>query len=138
MTQINGTSDQNLAGQVGAMGEEIGRLRKLCLKLLEERTDGKALTISQSEELKISLQGAWAELERKQGYLADALQENADLRNQLTGSAPSSEVEVLKASLQEAWDELGRKQGYLETAYTDSKALADELAALRARHGASA
>lgn len=137
MTKDFGGRDPKLDDQVIAMGEEIARLRKLCLKILDERVDGSVLTVSQSKELKNSLQAAWAELERKQGYLADALKENADLRNQLNGVGQDSQVKALQASLEAAWAELGRKQGYLETAYADSKLLIDELAALRAKYGVS-
>ncbi len=137
MTKDFGGRDPKLDDQVIAMGEEIARLRKLCLKILDERVDGSVLTVSQSKELKNSLQAAWAELERKQGYLADALKENADLRNQLNVVGQDSQVKALQASLEAAWAELGRKQGYLETAYADSKLLIDELAALRAKYGVS-
>lgn len=123
MSQSNGEATPlDPSQQIAMMGDEIGRLRALCLKLLNEHNDGQGgqrLSQVQSDEIKNALRSAWAELERKQSYLEGAV-------------AQVTEFEALKTSLQDAWAEIERKQGYLETAFADAQVLQNELEELRA------
>jgi chromosome segregation ATPase len=142
MSQIPGGGNPEATHQLAIMTDEIGRLRKLCLKLLNEHNDGaggQRLTQIQSDEIRASLTGAWEELERKQSYLETVNAEVLDLRAQLSEiqeqktTKPQDEIQILTASLHEAWAEIERKQGYLETAVAEGHALQQEVSRLSSR-----
>jgi predicted nuclease with TOPRIM domain len=142
MSQIHGGGNAETTHQLAIMTDEIGRLRRLCLKLLNEHNDGaggRRLSQIQSDEIKASLTGAWEELERKQSYLETVNAEVMDLREKLSElreqktTRPPNEVEMLTASLHEAWAEIERKQGYLETAVAEGQALQQEVLRLSSK-----
>lgn len=96
--------------------------------------------MNREAELNAALQEAWAELERKQGYMQDAI----DTANRLQGELDSIKQTAadqaqslgaaaegaLQIALNEAWAELEKKQQFLENSFEEIRLRDEEIASL--------
>lgn len=87
--------------------------------------------MTREEQLEVSLQEAWAELERKQGYLETAFDEAQRLKNELDILQAAQSAAGDQGALENAWAELARKQKYLEDSLEEIKIRDQELELLR-------
>ncbi len=97
--------------------------------------------MNREAELEAALQEAWAELERKQRYMQDAvdtanrLQAELDLLKQAAADqaqhGPDNGDGPLQAALNEAWVELEKKQQFLENSFEEIRLRDEEIASLR-------